>query len=109
MEAHMKSISTSIAASGLLAALALAQPSGYIVTDLGPVGRAPGQPVFVTNNDLVSGTAVLGDGSSHAVLWYKGFQVDITQPGLGGQNSLAFAVNDIGQAVGARFLRPDAR
>jgi hypothetical protein len=45
----MKSILNSIAAGSVLTALAIAQPSPrYTVTDLGPVGGAPGSPYFIT-------------------------------------------------------------
>ena len=50
------------------------------------------------------------DGSSmHAVLWYKGWKIDIGTPGLGGPNSAAFGVNEFGQTVGqAETSRPNA-
>jgi probable HAF family extracellular repeat protein len=100
MEKHMKSMLTSIAAASLFATLALAQSSQYKLTDLGPVGRPPGQPYFITNNGLVSGAAAIPDGSMHALLWYKGQKIDIGTPGLGGPNSVGLAVNERGQAVG---------
>ncbi len=97
----MKSIVTLIAAASLLAALALAQSPRYAVTDLGAVGGPPGQSSFITNNGLVSGAAAVNT-AMHAVLWYKGLKMamDIGTPGLGGPNSLAFGVNERGQAVG---------
>src|SRR5580658_4670859 len=49
LEAHMKSNLTLIAASSLLATLALAQTPSYTVTDLGAVGPN-GQPFAITNN-----------------------------------------------------------
>jgi probable HAF family extracellular repeat protein len=96
----MKTITTLIAASSLLAALAVAQPPRYTVKDLGAVGGPPGQPYFITNNGLVSGAAALPDGTMHFALWYNGLKMDIGTPGLGGQNSAAFGVNVRGQAVG---------
>jgi probable HAF family extracellular repeat protein len=96
----MKTITTLIAASSLLAALATAQPTHYTVTDLGAVGGPPGGPYFITNNGLAGGAAALPDGTMHFALWYKGSKVDIGTPGLGGQNSAAFGVNVRGQAVG---------
>ena len=97
----MKSILTSIAASSLLAALAIAQPAPrYNVRDLGPVGGAPGQPFLITNNGLVIGSAAFPDGTEHAVLWYDVWRGDFGAPSLGGQNSVAFAINAGGQAVG---------
>jgi probable HAF family extracellular repeat protein len=84
----------------LLAALALAQTPTYTVTDLGDVGPN-GQPFAVTNNGLIAGTATVGGGVLHSVLWYKGLRGDIGQPGLGGQNSVSYSANEMGQAVGA--------
>jgi probable HAF family extracellular repeat protein len=107
----MKSIiGTSIAATSLFAALALAQPRAqapsYTVTDLGPVGI--GQPYFLTNNSIASGAASNPDGTDHAVLWYKGLKTDLGTPGLGGPNSVAFGANERGQAVGeAETSTPD--
>jgi len=63
----MKTIMTSIAAAGLLAAFAMAQPPRYSVTDLGPVGGAPGQPFFVAPNGLIAGTAA-SNGPTNAML-----------------------------------------
>src|ERR1022692_4905775 len=66
----MKTILASIAASSLLAALAMAQPSRrYTVTDLGAVGNPPGQPYVISNNGLISGAATAANGAMHAVLW----------------------------------------
>ncbi len=92
----MKLIVTSIAASSLLAAFAMAQPR-YTVRDLGAVGNAPGQPYFVTNNGQLSGAAAISNTTMHAALWSKGVRMDIGTPGL---NSVAFGVNERGQAVG---------
>ena len=96
----MKSILTLIAAGGLLASLAVAQTPSYTLTDLGALGPN-GQPIVITNNGLIAGSATLGNGVLHAVLWYKGLRGDIGAPGLGGQNSVAYGVNEMGQAVGA--------
>ncbi len=82
----------------------------YIVFDLGGVGNPPGQPDIIRNNGLISGAAATPDGSSmHAVLWYKGQRINIGTPGLGGPNSTALGVNELGQAVGqAETSRPNA-
>jgi hypothetical protein len=93
VEEHMKSILTSLAASALLAAFAAAQPR-YTVTDLGPVGPAPGQPYFITNDGLVSGAVDTPNGTVHAMLWFKRLKLDIGTPGLGGPNNAAFGVNE---------------
>ena len=95
----MKSILTSIAASSLFAALALAQTPRYTITDLGPLGPN-GQPFSITNNGLIGGTSVLTGAAEHAVLFYKGLKGDLATPGLGGQNSVAYSANELGQAVG---------
>src|SRR5258708_17176371 len=95
----MKSNVTMIAASSLFAALAIAQPTRYTITDLGPVGGPPGSPYVITNNGLVGGAAAVNT-TMHAVLWHKGLKMDIGTPGLGGPNSLAFGVNEFCQAVG---------
>ena len=97
----MKFILNAIAAGSVLTALAIAQPTGrYTVTDLGPVGGAPGSPNFITNNGLTVGAAASANGSMHLALWYKGVKLNIGTPGLGGPNSAGFGVNERGQAVG---------
>jgi probable HAF family extracellular repeat protein len=93
----MKTISRSILAGNLFAALLAAQPPHYSVTDLGPVGPA-GQPFYVTNNSLVSGAAPAAGGAYHAVVWYRGLETDVGT--LGGQNSTAYGVNVRAQVVG---------
>jgi uncharacterized membrane protein len=92
----MKPILASIAA---LAAFAAAQPR-YTITDLGNVGVTPGQPFTVVNTGIISGAAAGPNGATHAVLWYLGQKGDISSPGLGGLNSVAFGVNEKGQVVG---------
>jgi hypothetical protein len=63
---------------------------------MGPLG----QPYFITNNGLISGTAAVAGGAEHSALFYAGLKGDIDTPGLGGQNSIAFGANERGQAVG---------
>jgi probable HAF family extracellular repeat protein len=98
----MKTILTSIAASSLLAALAVAQPSPYTVTDLGTLnGGTFSYASVVTNSGLITGHASPPDGSLHAVLWEKGRIGDVGTPGLvRGANSEAFGVNERGQVSG---------
>ena len=98
----MKSILISIAAGGLLAALATAQPSPrYTLTDLGLVGGPPGQPFVVANNGMISEGVAVSDTVWHAMLWFHGVQLDLAKAGgLGGASSVAFRVNETGQAVG---------
>jgi probable HAF family extracellular repeat protein len=99
----MKSIVTSIAASSLLAVLALAQPARpprYTVTDLGTLpGGTFSQPFFINNNGLVSGGATGSNGNQHAVLWQKGLITDLGTLQKG-PNSITFGDNESGQAVG---------
>jgi len=96
----MKSILSSIVTFTWLGAFAFAQPPRFTVRDLGAVGGAPGQPFLITNNGLVIGSAGFPDGTEHAVLWYDVWRGDFGPPALGGQNSIAFAINVSGQAVG---------
>ncbi len=84
----------------LLAVAAAAQTTHYTVTDSGSIGAAPGQPFTVNTAGLVAGAAVRTDGTSHAMLWYKGTRMDLGTLGLRISNSLAFTVNDNGQVVG---------
>lgn len=77
-----------------------AAPAHYSVIDLGVVGGTPGQPYVIRNDGLISGAAATPDGRMQAVLWHKGRKIDIGTPGLGGPNSAAFGVNELGQAVG---------
>jgi len=82
----------------------------YRVIDLGPVGGPPGQPYLITDKGPIAGAAIAGDGTMHSVLWYMslGLKVEIDQPGLGGQNSLALGFNERGQVVGgAETPNPD--
>jgi uncharacterized membrane protein len=97
----MKTILTSIAVGSVFAALTAAQqPPQYSVTDLGPAGTPFSAASSLNNHGLVSGSATASDGTSRAVLWFKGLISDISQPGLGGPNSGGGAVNDSGQVIG---------
>jgi len=95
----MKLILASTIASSLIAGFAIAQTPRYTVTDLGALGPL-GQPYFIANNGLISGTAAVSAGAEQSALWYAGLKGNIGSPGLGGQNSIAFGVNERGQAVG---------
>jgi probable HAF family extracellular repeat protein len=88
-----------------------AQPKNapqYTVVDLGPVGPSwsQGQPFTVSSNKVVSGEMVLSNRNnpvewvSQAVLWEGKSAKVISSPGLGGPNSVAYAVNVRKQAVG---------
>src|ERR1051326_4859550 len=101
IEEYMKLIVTSIAAGSLLAALAIAQTPRYIITDLGALGTGTfDYATHITNSSLVSGHTTPTYGPYHAVLWQKGRITDIGTPGLDGPNSIAWSVNERGQAVG---------
>jgi probable HAF family extracellular repeat protein len=95
----MKSILTLMAAGSFFTAFAVAQTPRYTITDLGAQGPT-GQPYFITNNGLISGTEAVPSGAENAYLWYKGLTGDIGTPGLGGQNSVSYGANERGQAVG---------
>jgi hypothetical protein len=97
-----RAILISIAAGSLLSTLVMAQPSpSYTVTDLGVVGGPPGQPFVVANHGLISEGVAVSDTVWHAMLSFHGMQFDLAKAGgLGGPSSVAFGVNEKGQAVG---------
>ena len=93
----MKTILTSIALVWVTGIVAIAQEqTRYLITDLGPAGNPFAQATSINNRRLITGFATAPDGSSRAVLWYKGQVIDISQPGLGGPNSSAIDVNESG-------------
>jgi probable HAF family extracellular repeat protein len=55
----------------------------------------------MNNNGVVSGSDAASDGTSHALLWYRGLLMDISKPGLGGLNSTGGSINDFGQVIGS--------
>jgi probable HAF family extracellular repeat protein len=74
----------------------------YTVTDLGTLSGGPfSAPSWISNNGLIAGSAVAGDGSSHAALWVGGNLLDLGTPGLGGPNSGAYGVNALGLVGGS--------
>jgi probable HAF family extracellular repeat protein len=83
-------------------------PVSYTVTDLGLSGVAPpAQPFTIADVGLIAGS-VVANGNAHATLWYEQFRLDISKRGLGGQNSIAFGVNNWGHATGeAQTSSPD--
>ena len=102
----MKTMMIRSAFVGMLAAAAWGQVR-YTVTDLGPVGGPPGQPILIMNNGLVGGSAAVSDSTWHAMYWYKGLKIDIGKPGLGG-SSTVFGLNERGISVGeAETAAPD--
>jgi uncharacterized membrane protein len=71
----------------------------YTLVDLGVVGGAGG-PNHITNNDISVGSVQGSDGHDHAVIYFDQHLIDISKPGLGGANSLAFGNNPWGEVVG---------
>jgi uncharacterized membrane protein len=71
----------------------------YTLVDLGVVGPAGG-PNHITNNDISVGSVQGSDGTDHAVIYFDQHIIDISKPGLGGANSVAFGNNPWGEVVG---------
>jgi hypothetical protein len=87
---------------------ATAAPS-YKLVDLGPVGGAGG-PNHITNNDISAGAVQGPGGNDHAVIYFDQHIIDISKPGLGGANSLAYGNNPWGEVVGgADIAKVDPR
>jgi probable HAF family extracellular repeat protein len=96
---------------GLLAGAAMGADKAhkYSLTDLGPVGPG-GSVVHINRVGLIAGAITAVDSTDHASLWYRRHVIDISKPGLGGANSIAYATNVFGQAVGgAETGQPDPR
>jgi probable HAF family extracellular repeat protein len=87
-------------AADLLSTTAPSVRVRYTLTDLGPIGGAPGQPLAIADNGLVAGSAAVSDTTWHTFLWYQGLKIDIGKTALGGPSSTAFGLNNRGQAVG---------
>ncbi len=95
--------------AGLVAGAAIcANPAArYSLTDLGPLGPG-GSVIHINKIGLIAGALTAADSTDHASLWYKRRVIDISKPGLGGANSIAYATNVFGQAVGgAETGKPD--
>lgn len=79
----------------------------YKLTDLGPIGPA-GQVLYIARNSLVAGAVQKPDDTARAALFFGRQTLDISMPGLGGKNSLAYGTNIFGQVVGgAETAQPD--
>ena len=64
--------------------------------------------VHINRIGLIAGAITAADSADHASLWHKKRVMDISRPGLGGANSIAYATNAFGQAVGgAETGKPD--
>jgi probable HAF family extracellular repeat protein len=73
----------------------------YSVTDLGTLpGGNFSSAGSISNTGVISGSSVGSDGFSHAVLWVAGKIVDISKPGLGGDNSGALGTIPDGMVAG---------
>jgi probable HAF family extracellular repeat protein len=106
----MRSILTSIAASSLLAALAIAQPAPYYtVRDLGTLGGDTSFAFELNNAGWVAGSANLTKGGpQRAFLWYGGGPLKDLGT-LGGPNSGADGPNLFGEAaIGSETSTLDA-
>jgi uncharacterized membrane protein len=77
------------------------KPPHYKVTDLGalPGSANYSQATFIDKKGLTSGYSTDAAGALHAVLWYNRAITDIAEREPAGQNSGAFGVNDLGQAL----------
>jgi hypothetical protein len=71
----------------------------YTLVDLGVVGGAGG-PNHITNNNISVGSVQGSAGPDHAVIYFNQHIIDISKPGLGGANSVAFGNNPWGEVVG---------
>jgi probable HAF family extracellular repeat protein len=102
----MKTILTSIAAGGLLAAVSLAQtPPHYNIIELGPLAGTFSQGFGINDNRLVAGASAVRDGTTHAAFWGLGLKMDIGAPGM---NSGVGGVNRFAQAsVGSEIAVKD--
>ena len=111
----MKTILTLIAASSLLAALAVAQTPRYTVTDLGTLGGAgTNSTAFEMNNaGWVAGSSNLTSGGpQHAFLWYGGGHLrdlgTLDGPACPACNSGADGPNGSGEAaIGSETSQTD--
>jgi probable HAF family extracellular repeat protein len=88
-----------VVAAALCWPLCASAEAPYTLVDLGVVGGAGG-PNHITNNDISVGSVQGSDGNDHAVIYFDQHIIDISKPGLGGANSLAFGNNPWGEVVG---------
>jgi probable HAF family extracellular repeat protein len=88
-----------VVAAALCWPLCASAEAPYTLVDLGVVGAAGG-PNHITNNDISVGSVQGSDGNDHAVIYFDQHIIDISKPGLGGANSLAFGNNPWGEVVG---------
>ncbi len=104
---HKQFVCASIAALLATAAICADNTSRYSLTDLGSLGPG-GSLIHINRIGLIAGALTAANGTDHATLWYKKRVIDISKPGLGGANSIAYATNVFGLAVGgAETGKPD--
>jgi uncharacterized membrane protein len=89
----------SVVVAALCWPLCASAEAPYTLVDLGVVGAAGG-PNHITNNDISVGSVQGSDGTDHAVIYFDQHIIDISKPGLGGANSVAFGNNPWGEVVG---------
>jgi hypothetical protein len=98
-----------VVAAALCWPLCASAQAPYTLVDLGVVGAAGG-PNHITNNDISVGSVQGSDGNDHAVVYFDQHIIDISKPGLGGANSLAYGNNPWGEVVGgANIANVDPR
>ena len=88
-----------VVVAALCGPLCASAQAPYTLVDLGVVGAAGG-PNHITNNDISVGSSQGSDGNDHAVIYFDQHIIDISKPGLGGANSLAWGNNPWGEVVG---------
>lgn len=105
---NTNTLKTSIAVGAMLAMFAglawaqeqKAQAVRYTVTDLGLVGPSPG-PLVITNDGLIAESVPVSNAWHAAISFLGRTPIDLAKAGgLGGPNSAAFGVNELGQAAG---------
>ena len=90
----------SLAVAGLALA-AQAQPSGWMLVDIGTLGGPGSYGAAVSNNGIVVGCSDALPSGTHAFIYRHGVMEDLgTASDVAGGNSCALAVNDAGIVAG---------
>lgn len=77
------------------------QPTRYTVTDLGVLSATNPGPLVITNDGLIAESVTVSNDLHAAISLLGRTEVDLAKTGgLGGPNSAAFGVNELGQAAG---------